>query len=64
LTCIYQNDIEGIDEQSDTAILVHCPYCHTAHTAERVEWNGVKTDIDSKKGRTYGHGNRSTLCLP
>jgi hypothetical protein len=38
LTCIYQNDIEGIDEQNDTAVLVHCPYCHTTHTAERIEW--------------------------
>lgn len=38
LTCIYQNDIEGIDEQSDTAILTHCPYCHTTHAAEGIEW--------------------------
>jgi hypothetical protein len=41
LNCLYQTDIiEAVDEEdeADTAILVHCPYCRTTHSPEAVQW--------------------------
>jgi hypothetical protein len=30
--------VEVVDEEADTAVLVHCVYCGRTHAAEAVEW--------------------------
>jgi hypothetical protein len=42
LTCLYSTDILGLveeDDEPDTAILVHCPYCRTTHSPEAVQYS-------------------------